>query len=85
METVKESGKSRDPEKHGSVRKEGNSTVGLWNMSKLIGGRGAEERRVGGGYFLNSETREEHVFLTPCLHCILGCVFCGSTVKTSML
>lgn len=40
METVKESGKSRDPEKHGSVRKEGNSTVGLWNMSKLIGGEG---------------------------------------------
>lgn len=49
METVKESGKSRDSGKHGSVRKEGNSTVGLWNMSKLIV-RGAGEW----GFLLNS-------------------------------
>lgn len=47
MEIVKKSHKSRDPGKHGSVRKEGNSTVGLWKMSKWIGGGG--ERDGGAG------------------------------------
>lgn len=52
MEIVKEWQKACDPEKRGSVRKEGNSTVGLWNTSKLIGGAGR-----GGGAGDTSRTR----------------------------